>query len=136
MFYLRWEIGRYEKKWEKYWYFWMNQGAWYTWQPTVFRVFHWLEHLGIRKGYLVMFYGLSTFVGYFMPNLIFTWFLSEYIVGNIFLNEPKLICLHTVKCFNYCYLTLLILFAQLNGFKYCYVILIDQFNINHLFANI
>ena len=54
----------------------------------------------------------------------------------------KLICLHTVKCFQ------VLLFntnnsgqyysficVQFNGFKYCYVIRIIQFNINHLFAH-
>ena len=51
----------------------------------------------------------------------------------LFLNEPKLICLHKIKLFQ----VLLsntnnsIQYYSFNGSKYCYVILIIQFNISH-----
>ena len=43
-----------------------------------------------------------------------------------FLNELELICLHT---------SFAIVSTQLNGFSYCYITLIIQFNIDHLFAD-
>ena len=44
-----------------------------------------------------------------------------------FLNKLELICLHT---------NIAIVSTQLNGFNYCYLTLIILFNINHLFAHI
>ena len=49
-----------------------------------------------------------------------------------FLNESELICLHTVKW----YPELLFKMIQLNVFKHCYLILMIQFNINHLVTHI
>ena len=43
-----------------------------------------------------------------------------------FLNELELICLHTC---------IVIVSRQLNGFNYCYLTLIILFNINYLFAH-
>ena len=52
-----------------------------------------------------MFYGVSTLVGYLMPNPVYASasnvrFVNEYFVGNI-LNKFELIYLHTVKWFQY-----------------------------------
>ena len=55
--------------------------------------------------------GISTLGGYSMPNLVYTWFLSGWFVGNI-LNKPELICLRTVKWLQVFYLTLIVLFAD------------------------
>ena len=43
-----------------------------------------------------------------------------------FLNELELICLHS---------NIAIVSTQLNGFNYCYLALIIQFNVNHLFTD-
>ena len=53
---------------------------------------------------LVWFPGISTTVGYLMPNPIYTYILNSY----------KL--------------------TKLNGFKYCYVSLTIQLNISYLFT--
>ena len=66
----------------------------------------------------------------------------------LFLNDSEPICLHmsiaivftTLKGFNYCYLTPVILFNinksfAHSGYKYYYFTLIIQFNINHSFAH-
>ena len=50
-----------------------------------------------------MVYGTSTFMGYLMPNIVYTyilciWFVTEKFI-KLYLNEPELICLHTVKLF-------------------------------------
>ena len=60
---------------------------------------------------LVWFYGISTIVGYLMPNPVFTytfniWFVNILLIT--FLNKAEL------NFFG----------SQLNGFKYCYVTVI------------
>ena len=72
---------------------------------------------------LAWFYGISTRVGYLMPNLVYTyisdiWFVNILLIT--FLNESELI---------------LFFFEQLNSFKYFYPIWIIPFTINHLFAH-
>ena len=39
---------------------------------------------------VVGFYGISTIVGYLMPNPLYTYILNKWFIDN-FLNEPKLI---------------------------------------------
>ena len=46
------------------------------------------------------FYGISTIRGYLMPNPLYTYIsnmICKHILLIMFLNEPKLILLHTVK---------------------------------------
>ena len=43
---------------------------------------------------LVWFYGISTIVGYLMPNPVYIW-LCKHILLITFLNEPKFIFLHS-----------------------------------------
>ena len=63
-------------------------------------------------------------------------FVSEQVVGNIILNEAKLICLHRVKLFQVLlFTTNSSICVELNSFKYCCQTLIIQFNINHLLAH-
>ena len=70
---------------------------------------------------LVWFYGISTIVGYLMPDPVFTYMLNIWFV-NAF---SWCIFIHAWAHF-FC--------SQLNVFKYCYLIWIILFNINHLFA--
>ena len=56
---------------------------------------------------------------------IYTWFVSEQFVGN-FIFKLELICLHT---------SIDSVFIQLNGFNYCYLTLLILFNINRLFVD-
>ena len=66
---------------------------------------------------------------------------KEYFVVNI-LNKPELICLHTVKWFqslisngnNSIYYESFVC-TQVNGFNYCCLTLIILFNITHLFTH-
>ena len=62
---------------------------------------------------MVVFYGISTNVGYLMPNP-FIWFVNNFSV--IFLNGLEFICLHTVKLFQVS-LTLIVLFAHSEMFQ-------------------
>ena len=89
---------------------------------------------------LVWFYGIPTIVGYLMANPLHIYVINIYdllthIVDNI-LNKSE----HTLF-FNYCYLTLIILFninnlfAQWHGYMYCYLTLFILFNIAHSFAH-
>ena len=54
----------------------------------------------MQSSWLVGFYGISTIVSYLMPNPLYTYILiigfsnSLYVT---FLNEPRVISLHTVK---------------------------------------
>ena len=59
---------------------------------------------------MVWFYGISTIVGYLMPNLVYTYILDIY-----------MICKHKS--------------TKLNGSKYCYVSLTIQLNSSHLFIH-
>ena len=87
---------------------------------------------------LVVFYGISTLLGYLMPNPVYTYILYIYdlkvnsLYVRLFLNEPELICLHTVDWFQ---VLLFIVCTQLNSFKFCNSTLISLFNINNLFAH-
>ena len=52
---------------------------------------------------MVWFYGISTIIGYLMPNPFYTYILnmiSKHILWITSLNEPDLIFLHTVKWFH------------------------------------
>ena len=56
----------------------------------------------IRKIWLdlVVFYGISTLMGYLIPNSVYTYFTNDLQTNSLqvtFLNEPKLICLNTVE---------------------------------------
>ena len=48
---------------------------------------------------LVWFYGISTIEGYLISNPLYTHMICKHILLIMFLNEPKLILLHTVKWF-------------------------------------
>ena len=54
------------------------------------------------------------------------WFESDSLQVISFLNDLELICLHAC---------IAIVSRQLNGFNYCYITLIILFNSNYLFAN-
>ena len=75
---------------------------------------------------LVWFYGISTIVGYLMPNPLYTYVY-------VFCTQ--------LNGFKYFYLIQIILFTinhlytQLNGTKYCYALLTIQFNNSHLFTH-
>ena len=74
---------------------------------------------------LVGFYGISTIVGYLIPNLFLyiyiKYMISKHILLKTFLNESEFIF------FFFC--------IQLNGFTYLWLIWIILFTINHLFAH-
>ena len=59
----------------------------------------------MSKGYglfngLVVFYSISTLMGNLMPNPVYIYdFLASHMLVTLSLNEPELICLHTVKWF-------------------------------------
>ena len=97
-----------------------------------------------HKDCLVVFCGISTLMGYLMPNHILCiyhiYMICKQIVYRyvtLFLKETKLICLHTIERFQVllsnssCFIC-----TKLNGFKYCYVLLIIQFNITNLFEQL
>ena len=65
---------------------------------------------------LVAFYGISTIVGYLMPNPLYTYIYYMICKQNL-LNMSKLI-----------------FSTQLNDFKYCYQIRIILLTINNLLA--
>ena len=98
--------------------------GWVLWHINHCRLFNAKSSLYIYTKYiwfgLVGFYGISTIVGYLMPNPFYTyiniWFLNIFF-DNIF-NEPELILFCTVKWFPLLYLIQIILFT-----------------INHLFAH-
>ena len=73
---------------------------------------------------LVWFYGISTIVGYLMPNPVFTY---KYMICKHFL-------IHTVKGSNSSISNNSILhkLTKLNSSNYCYISLTIQLNINHL----
>ena len=72
---------------------------------------------------LVGFYGISTIVGYSMPNHLYTFILSIYdLETNSVYNIFKWSWAH-------------FFFAQLNGFTHFYQIRIIIFSTNHLFAH-
>ena len=48
---------------------------------------------------LVWSYAISTIVRYLIPNPVYTYISDMYNFLITFLNEPKLIVLHTIKCF-------------------------------------
>ena len=53
-----------------------------------------------------------------------------------FLNQPELIWLHIIIWFQvFLFNTNSFIYKQLNSFKHCYIILIVQFIINHLFEH-
>ena len=56
--------------------------------------------------------------------MICDWINSSWVIS--FLNELELICLP---------INIAMISTQLNGFNYCYLTLIIIFNINHLFAD-
>ena len=68
--------------------------------------------------------------------------ICKNLLLTLFLYMLELICLHIVKWFQVllfnindslpCYSFVCV---KLNGFKYCYLIVVIQFNINHLFAH-
>ena len=59
--------------------------------------------VGELVGWLVVFFSISTLVGYLMPNPLYTFVLNRIYKWIFwrqhFLNKPELICLHTVKWF-------------------------------------
>ena len=62
--------------------------------------------------------------------------LANSLSVTLSLNETELICLHTVKYFQvFLSNTDSFTCTQLNGFKDCYLILIIQFHVNHLFVH-
>ena len=70
---------------------------------------------------LVGFYGISTVVGYWIPNPVYIYILIIFMIRKkilsiTFLNEPELF-----------------LAKKLNGYKYCYITV--TINISHLFAH-
>ena len=85
-----------------------------------------------RCGWLAdLFYGMSTLVDYLMSNPVYTYikYICKQIVFRLqFFNEQELVYLYTVKWFQ---VLLLIVCTLLNGFRYCYLILIILFNLNH-----
>ena len=71
---------------------------------------------------MVWFDGISTIVGYLMPNYPYTYILnmiSKHILFMTFLNESELS----------------FLFLLLNGSTYFYLIWLIQFTITHSFAH-
>ena len=69
---------------------------------------------------LVWFYGISTIIGYLMPNPLYTYLVKIYDLKTQFVdNILNRTCAH--------------FFLHVDGFKYCYDILI-LFTIDHLFA--
>ena len=81
-------------------------------------------------GLVWLFYGVSAFVGYSILDLVI--YIKNIYKKVTFLKEPELICLHTVKWLQ---VLLFVVCSQLNGFKYCYLILIVLVNISHLFTH-
>ena len=82
-----------------------------------------LLFLNIHTKGLVGFYGISTIVGYLMPNPVFTnikWFVNSF--GKDTFKRDWAHLLYTA-C------------TQLNGFNYCYVILTIQLN-SHLLTQL
>ena len=57
-----------------------------------------------KQIYLVWFYGISTIVGYLMPNPFYTYIkymISKHILKITFLNKPEpVFLLHTIKWFH------------------------------------
>ena len=54
----------------------------------------------LSVGWLVGFYGVSTFVGYLTPNSVYTYIhlTNEYLVGKIFYKQD-FTCLHMINQF-------------------------------------
>ena len=77
-------------------------------------------HIATSIVWLGWFHGISTVVGYSIPNLVNTYLLDIYMICKHFVdnisNKPSSF------------------FARLNGFKYSYPIRVILFTINDLFA--
>ena len=93
---------------------------------------------------MIWFYGISTKVGYFKPNPLYTYILDiydlqRYFCGSGFLNELKLILSHSVKQFQ---VLLHITNKSIKDLTFVYTQLNDQtvlfhtipFSISYLFA--
>ena len=92
--------------------------------------------------WLVVFYGISTLIGYLMPNPVYTH-ISNISHRWIACRQHyfQMGCLNTVEWFqvllpntNHSINHYLFVCTQLNGSKYCHVILIIQFN-SHLLVH-
>ena len=79
---------------------------------------------------LVWFYGISTIVGYLIPNPIFTYILNIWLV-NIFCRLKKL----NDQMVLFLTIQFSIKSTKLNGSKYCNVSLTIQLNISYLFTH-
>ena len=71
---------------------------------------------------LVGFYGISTIVGYLMPNPLYTYILDIYDLKTVFVDNI-LKQVRVLSC------------TQFNGFKYCYLRKIILFTFNHFFVH-
>ena len=94
--------------------------GWLLWHINPWRLFNAKSSLYIYIKYfwfgLVGFYGISTIVGYLMPNSVYTyisniWLDNLYFVDNVFKQD-----IISYVC------------TQLNDFKYCYVTVTIQCN--------
>ena len=73
----------------------LNENQWQTWRWCIIdKEIIWLF------GWLFGFYGVSTLVGYLMPNSVYMYipFTNECLVGNIFYKQD-FTCLHMINQF-------------------------------------
>ena len=87
------------------------------------RISHQSWYMSTEHIDLLWFYGISTIVGYLMPNPLYTYILNIYdkwthFVDNIF-----------KRAWAYLF------YIQLNGFKYCHVSLTIHLNFCYLFTH-
>ena len=77
--------------------------------------------------YIVLFYGVSTFVGYSTPNSVYIHipFTNEYLVGRIFYKQD-FTCLHLINSFNSSYFSVQPCFSQ-EGQNVIYFDVFEQF---------
>ena len=67
-----------------------------------------MAQIDLFDGWLVEFYGVSTIIGYLIPNPVYTCILNIYDFPTHFVDNIL------KRVFFFC--------TQLNGFKYCYAI--------------
>ena len=78
-----------------------------------------LIHLGWFS--LVWFYGISTIVGYLMPNHVYSGILDTYMICKHillikFLNEPEIFFCLQLNGFMFCYITVVIIVVIYRAF--------------------
>ena len=123
------------------------------WRINYCRLFNAKSSLYIYIKYiwfgLVGFYGISTIVGYLIPNPLYTYILNIYGLVWLVLWHINHCRLFNAKSFSYIYILdiwfilqitflnqpeLIFFFTQLNGFTHFYQIQIILFTINHLYT--